>query len=219
MSSSESEDENLKQFAAAVDTSLFNNEFYKPEKEKTKKQEKIELKSQRHLDNTENIFQSELNVSDNMKEFIGKKMSKLIEDSVQFVDMKPMKIPEKDVNSLKLLKGCKEYVTLDQPDLQDYPKCKVPIKRRAVEESPKESVKIKSSVTDIATVAQEVDLWHDKNRHKELNYRKGTDGVCHQVEEPNEFSKSRNKNKWNETKIKDAKYFNKGLHNLIKRSW
>lgn len=218
-SSSESEDENLKQFAAAVDTSLFNNEFYKPKDENDKKkveEPKKELKSQRYLENTENIFQSELNVSENMKQFIGKKMSKLIEESIEFIDVKNRINDDPEENCVKLLKGSSEYLTLEvsSDNIQQH---KVPIKRRKVDndEDLKESTKVKEASTDIDKISQEVSQWDERNRHKVFKYKKGKDGNCHKIEEPNEFSKSRSKNGWSESKIKSAKYFNKGLCSII----
>ncbi|XP_070500963.1 uncharacterized protein [Chironomus tepperi] len=219
-SSSDSEDENLKQFAAAVDTSLFNNEFYKPKEENDKKIEepKIELKSQRYLENTENVFQSELNVSENMKQFIGKKMSKLIEESIEYVDIKNQIKEDPEVNCVRLLRGTKECVNIDEAAYDNIQQHKVPIKRRKVDEDDvKESTKVQQASTDIDKINQEISNWDEKNRHKLIRFKKGKDGKCHMIEEPNEFSKSRSRNGWTESKIKTAKYFNQGVCSIVNK--
>lgn len=184
MSSSESEDENLKQFAAAVDTSLFNNDFYRDKHENKKKVEEIksELKSQRYLDNTENIFQSELNVSESMKKHIGSKMSKIIEDSVEFVNVVTQKNHIEEVDSLRLLKGFKECVNLNKKDYENYPKQKIPIKRRLLEDHAlKSSVKIQLAAIDIEKIKREVSHWDRRERHKVIGYKKFK-GIYHQIE-------------------------------------
>ncbi|KAL7035503.1 hypothetical protein ACKWTF_008411 [Chironomus riparius] len=219
-SSSESEDEDMKLIAAAVDPSLFNNEFYKPKDKNDSKVEepKKELKSQRYLDNAENVFLSELNVSESMQQFIGKKMSKLIEESIEFIDITKGLKEDPEENSLKLLRGTNEVITINESNNDYIQQVKVPIKRRKVDpDDVKESTKIKQASTDINKISHEVSQWGERNRHKVIKYKKGKDDKCHMIEEPNEFSKARCRNGWNESKIKNAKYFNQALCRIINK--
>jgi len=213
-SSSDSEDENLKQIAVMVDKSLFNNEFHS---ENDKKIE--EPKSQRHLDSTENILQSDLNVSESMKQFIGKRMSKLIDESIEYVDIKSRIKEDPEENCVRLLKGINECITSEEISSDNIQQRKAPIKRRIVDpDDLKESSKVKKASTDIDKISQEVNQWwNERNRHKVIRYRKAKDDKCHMIEESNEFLKSRSKNGWNESKIKSAKYFNQGLCSLINK--
>ncbi|KAG5680138.1 hypothetical protein PVAND_009663 [Polypedilum vanderplanki] len=182
MSSSDSEDENVKKFAAAVDTSLFDNNFYKPKDEKevvkdTKQKE--ELKSQRYLENDENIFHSELNVSENMKNFIGKKMSKIIEESIEFVNVTGPKLSrKKQKDCTVLLTGFNEHVKIDKLEEEILPQIKIPIKRRSLNDEINESYKIKKAAIDVTKIK---DAHDTKIRHKVIEYKRAKDGKCHIV--------------------------------------
>lgn len=216
MSSSESEDENLKKFAASVDVSVFSDGLYNKEK-LVKEEPKVELKSQRDLVVEENIFQSEINVSKTMQEFIGKKLSKLIDDQVEFVEVKRAKKTEDPVDNLRLLRGTKEVVKfIDEPGFVD-DREKVPIKRRKVdgETELKESLKIQAAAIESTQIEAEVKSWTKKSRHQPIEY-KNIKGTGYLREPTNEFTKARNKNGWGEAKIKNAKYHNPPI-DVIKR--
>lgn len=219
MSSSESEDENLKKFAASLDTTVFSDKLYNESKASAEDTPKVELKSQRFLEE-ENVFQSEMNVSATMQTFIGKKLSKLIEDQVEFVKVEePTKHQKtKTVDKVRLLSGSQEVVKfLDDPEYVET-RQKVDIKRRNFDNEPevKESEKHKSSVTDLNTISEETKSWKKKPRHEPYEY-KSKKGVCHFKEPQNEFTKERNKNVWSETKIKTSKMHNPPLCDFIKR--
>jgi hypothetical protein len=210
-SSSDSEDENLKKFAEAVD-----NSFYKPEEKKEEK--KLEtLKSQRYLDEEENVFHSELNVSETMKNFIGKKMSSLIEKEVEFVTVKEQKINCETKDRVKLLKGCKQALKLEDP-VDDTVREKVEIKRRKVdgnEDKIKESKKLSLASTDITKIQQEISLYDKKVKHKPFSFKSASDGKCYLQEPPNEFTAARKKNNWDESKIKSTKNYGKSLNKIL----
>ena len=216
---SSSEDENLKKFfAESVDKSVFNDGLYNKEK-REEKIEKIELKSQRVLDSEETIFHSEINTSKTMQEFIGKKLSKLIQDQVEFVDVKEAKrssIEEDPTDNLRLLKGSDETVKhLDEPSFIDTRK-KVLIKRRQVEDSDLgESQKIKYAAINPEDIGQEVKSWNKKPRHQTTDY-KNLKGIGYIREPTNEFTKARNKNGWGESKIKIGKFHNPPMTDLNK---
>lgn len=219
MSSSESEDENLKRFAESVDTTVFNDGLYDKEK-MIEKAPKIELKSQRNLVAEENVFQSEINVSKAMQEFIGNKLSKLINDQVEFVEVKEQKdVSEEDpVDNVRLFSGTNETVKfLTEPDEVDTRE-RVPIKRRKVEDGTekKESRKIQEAAINVEEIKSETKSWSKKFRHKPIEY-KNIKGTGYLREPSNEFTKARNKNGWGEAKIKNAKFHNSPMCDIVKR--
>lgn len=221
MSSSESEDENLKKFAEAVDVNLFNDNFYKPAEEKCEEEVKVETqKSQRQIDDEENVFHSEINVSEAMRFFIAKKMSAVIEKEIEFVDVKKRSFRDDDssFNGVKLLRGFKECL---RPDPEEVPQNlkKIPIKRRKVEEmDEKESTKVQNVATDITKIQRETSLWANKTKHPTYNFKTASDGKSHLQETSSEFIKARNKNAWNESKIKNAKNYGMSLNKAFSKS-
>lgn len=221
MSSSESEDENLKKFAASLDTTVFSDKLYNKSEEAAVQEPTVELKSQRYLEETENAFKSEINVSSTMQTFIGNKLSKLIEDQVEFVEMEENKKhrKRKAVDRVRLLSDSQEVVKfVDAPDFIETRK-KVDIKRRKVDTEPEtsEDDKLQSSVTDAVAISEEVKLWKKKPKNEPLEYKSSKDGVLHFKEPPNEFTKARNKNVWSEAKIKTTKLHSPPFCDLIKR--
>jgi hypothetical protein len=218
MSSSESEDENLKKFAESVDVTVFSDGLYNKEKAEVK-ETKIEMKSQRVLAEEETIFQSEINVSKTMQEFIGKKLSKLIDEQVEFVEVTEKKKKERDpVDNMRLLSGTKETVKyIDEPSFIDTRE-KVPIKRRKIEGETevKESAKIEKASIDPAAIESEVKSWDKKQRHPPTEY-KNLKNIGYLREPTNEFTKARNKNGWGESKIKTGKFHNPPISESIKK--
>lgn len=221
MSSSESEDENLKKFAESMDTTVFSNKLYNAdEKEKAATEPKVELKSQRFLEEDENIFHSEINVSAHMQGFIGKKLSALIEGQIEFVEVKDGKKKGTDekVDRVRLLSDSTEVVKFIDAPLYVETRTKVPIKRRNADKEPEtdESVKVKKSAVDPEAVAEEVKTWNKKAKHDPIEY-KTSKGIGYLKDSPNEFTQQRNKNMWSESKIKGAKKHSQPLPDLIKR--
>lgn len=225
MSSSESEDENLKLFAESVDTSVFNNKLYDNNKNENSSNEdqneevKEEQKSQRYLDlDEEKVLKSDLNISQHMQEFIYKKLSKIIEDKVEFVEKSKKKRlkDEVEVNNLKLLSDSEETVKFySTPDFIENRK-KVEIKRRKIDAEIDDDEKVQKSAIDVEHLKNEIKNCTEKSRHKPYEY-KNIKGIGYLREEPNEYTKIRNKNSWSESKIKTTKYFNKSLEYLVKR--
>lgn len=225
MSSSESEDENLKKFAASMDTTVFSDKLYKKAEgaEEEEEKPKVELKSQRFLDEDENIFQSEINVSSTMQKFIGNKLSKLIEDQIEFVEVEKKRKKKKSdeesaEGSIKLLKGTSKVIKYidEQPFVEN--REKVPIKRRKLADDPDldEATKIKTSSVTITDVDDDVKRWSNKSKHQPIEY-KNLKGTGYLREPQNEFTKIRNKNNWSEAKITTGKYHNRPICDSIKK--
>lgn len=218
MSSSESEDENLKRFAQSVDTSVFSNNLYSDDPKPAKEEPKVELKSQRFLDDEENVFKSEINVSKTMQQFIGKKMSKLIDDQLEFVELKKKDDDGEVVDNVRLFSGTKEVVRFIHEPTSSEPQKKVEIKRRKVDDNEelKESVKIRKAAIDSTAIQAEVKSWSKKTKHEPTEY-KTIKGISYIREPQNEFTKARNKNSWTESKIQGAKLHNPPMCDLIKK--
>lgn len=215
MSSSESEDENLKKFAESVDTTIFSNNLYN--EEVAKEEPRVQVKSQRNLEAEENVFQSEVNVSETMKKFIGNKLSKLIDDQIEFVDLNGKEEGEDDskVDTLRLLRGSKEVVKLQTDFIEN--RSKIPIKRRKVDcEHESKDEKIRRSATSSAVIREEVKAWTNKPKHQIFEY-KNKKGIGYLKEAKNEFTQTRNKNGWNESKIKKTKLHSAPICDVLKR--
>lgn len=221
MSSSESEDENLKKFAESMDITIFSSKLYNiDEKQKTAEVPKEELKSQRFIEEDENIFHSEINVSAHMQTFIGKKLSALIEGQVEFVEVKDKKAKgsDKKIDRVRLLSDSTETVKFIDAPLYVENRTKVAIKRRNADKElePDEVEKVKQSAVDPEAVAEEVRTWNKKAKHEPFEY-KTSKGIGYLKDPANEFTSQRNKNMWSESKIKTAKKHSKPLPDLIER--
>lgn len=222
MSSSESEDENLKKFAESMDTTFFSNKLYNEaeKKEAAAEEPKVELKSQRFLEEDENILHSEINVSAHMQSFIGKKLSALIDGQVEFVEVKDRKKKGRDkkVDRVRLLSDSTEVVKFIDAPLYVETRTKVPIKRRNADKEPEldETAKVEKAAVNPEAVAEEVKTWNKKSKHDPIEY-KTSKGIGYLKDPPNEFTQQRNKNMWSESKIKGAKKHTKPLSDLIKR--
>lgn len=219
MSSSESEDENLKKFAASVDTTVFSDKLYnKNLEEKEDEKPKVELKSQRTLDVDENIFQSEINVSSTMQSFIGKKLSKLIENQIEFVEVNGSKQEDPAIDNVRLLRGTRDVVKfVNEPEYVE-DRRKVAIKRRNADGEAEQSQpdKLRLAATKYDLIQDEVKLWNKKPKQELYEY-KNIKGISYIREPQNEFTKARKKNNWNESKIKSSKFHNPPMSEAIKK--
>lgn len=170
-----------------------------------------QLKSQRNIDSEE--IETDLNVPKSMQDFIYKKMSKKIAESVEFVesDVKKKKKAKKTTEiaaCVRLLKDTEPITQINfEPDNDDPPiKRKiVKIKRRIIEpDTYDDSDKLKMVAIDGEHVLKntETKQWKPKKikPNKLFNYREKK-SVLYLVEPDNEFSALRKKNNWSESKI------------------
>lgn len=220
MSSSESEDENLKKFAASVDTTVFSNKLYNNNLEdEDDEKPKVELKSQRTLDVDENIFQSEINVSSTMQNFIGNKLSKLIENQIEFVEVNGSNQEDPAIDNVRLLSGTRDVIKfVNEPEYVEDRK-KVAIKRRNADRESEQSEpnKLRMAAIKSDLIQDEVKLWNKKPKHQLYEY-KNIKGIGYIRESQNEYTKARNKNNWIESKIEGSKFHNAPMCDAIKKS-
>lgn len=176
------------------------------------------LKSQRFIEHDD--IETDLNVPKSMQEFIYKKMSQKIADSIQFVDVKKnkqeMEMHQK-AGCVRLLRNMDPITSIGdelQESTNSGKRKTFRVKRRLVE--PDEynfDEKMKLASIDGESILQQLDTKSYPNKikaNKVFNYREKK-STLHYIEPDNEFSKLRRKNKWNESKI--ANFTRKINHN------
>lgn len=153
-----------------------------------------------------------------MQDFISKKLSKIIDNQVEFVEVKPKKLKEKEVDYLKLLKDSQDFVKLEDPGekqfLKNRKKIKI-VKRKVEEDEIPDSQKQKAAVINIDQIQEETKSWTSRKKGKLFEYKE-KNSVGYLREPTNEFTKMRNKNNWIESKISTAKCYGKGLGSVSK---
>lgn len=220
-SSSDSEsDENTKMLLASVDTNFYSDKMYK-KKDPSAEELPVEvartekkLKSNRYIEDVEEIFKSDINVPESMKKYVGQKFSEMVSKQVEFVDLDPQcngsswKMRKIHKNpGVQLLKGA-PILNLDKdpnPDLPEMSNKPLEVKKRVVEEdSVSELTKVLSAVVDpeILLEGSETKHWKRRQKPKMFEY-KVKKGVAYSREPVTEWTKLRNKNNWTESKIKE----------------
>ncbi|XP_055322699.1 uncharacterized protein LOC129578336 [Sitodiplosis mosellana] len=227
-SSSDSEDENLDLLREAVDTSFISDGMFAKGKSSTEDLKDITsppkcelikpnktsvttLKSQRYIEHDES--ESDLNVPKSMQDFVYKKMSKKINDSIEFVEVstkksKKRKSAQDEIGCVRLLSDTDPITAIDfQPEINDKPVegKKLEVKRRIVEPdvyNDEEKVKMVSIDGESILQQTETKSWKPKKvkPNKLFKYRE-KNAVLYAIEPKNEFTALRKKNNWCESKI------------------
>lgn len=228
MSSSESEDENLKNLMEAADHSLFNDALYcKSDHADGDILRPVDVPlSNRYLYEEENVFQSDLTVTESMKRFVGKKLSTLIENNISYVDVEPISIsktPVTESSGVKLLRGFHEnlMVSSEAEIVLNRRQMCVPIKRRRVEDDSElsENQKIDQSVNWILSsrpnsaaaveeyfkysINKSSACWTNRPKSKMYEYRQNNKSEVSTLNINDEFSAARRKNNWEDFKIRE----------------
>lgn len=180
-----------------------------------------QLKSQRYIDHDE--IQADLNVPKSMQDFVYKKMSMKIADSIEFIEIPSKKGKKREqtdtINAccVRLLKDTDPITRIDEEsdvsvDPNKNTNTKLEIKRRSVEpEIYSHDEKIKMAAVDGERILQRIDIegWKSKKpkTHKIFNYLKRK-STLQLVEPTNEFSALRKNNTWNESKIANSPWRN-----------
>lgn len=153
--------------------------------------------------------------TESTQKFFGKKLSELIAKNVEFFNFDaPSKVHKISRNRVTLLAGVDCYVKpYEEFEFEIKGPTRRPvIKRRKVDieekEHPQEELFNSASVNakDI-TSGKLISGWVSKRERKEKHFHYKGDAVrtLHFKPVENEFTKLRNKNKWNETKIKQKR--------------
>lgn len=157
---------------------------------------------------------ADLKVTESMQNFVYKKLSKLIDESVEFVDVGPPKTKRRKVATdatVKLLRDT-QPIDLDavEVELDVLNQVRPVIARRTVEpDTVSEEERIKASAIDINQVTASTQHWKEKKgKDRKLFKYKEKNAALYQIDTTNEFTKLRKKNNWCETKIAKFKHTN-----------
>lgn len=181
--------------------------------EADKKPDESPQKSQRYLDMEE--IEADLVVPTTMQEFLYQKLSKKIDDSVDYIDVKEKSSKKKEktkkVTCVKLLKDTEpiKYLDVVEGDAADWVKptkrMKLEVKRKIIEpDLYDENEKLRMASVDGWQILEKADTkaWKPrKNVEKKLFQYKQKNAALHFIERENEFSAARRKNNWDESKI------------------
>uniref|UniRef100_A0A182RNP2 Protein CUSTOS n=1 Tax=Anopheles funestus TaxID=62324 RepID=A0A182RNP2_ANOFN len=231
-SSDSSEDELNDQLLAAVDTSFLSDKLYKtPAKVDDTEKRDAGVKatpaprasatqpvhqSNRYLSEEDSFFHSDLNVTSAVQKHVAEKLSKLINSVIEFDDSECNQSSTRvgrsiDEPGVRLLAGFAEVIDLNT-DVEVRVNLKPkPIVRKKIdrEQEVTDAEKIASSVCDPSTFPKEVQQWKGpRKRSIQYQYKKDKIGTLIEKSTPNEFTKARNANIWDESKIRKFKRCN-----------
>lgn len=145
---------------------------------------------------------------------MSKKLAKIIENRVEFVDIREESRNRTDntVEQIKLLDNV--VLNIDWADSgttkfnnrkrQEIKKRKLP----DVDDSKTDSVRIREAVMDLEDVSKEVSSWKIRPKGTVFEYHE-KNGRLFEVEPKTEFSEMRKRNNWNESRISANKNWSK----------
>lgn len=177
------------------------------------------FKSQRYIAD-DNEHMDDLLIPEEVQKFVRKKLAKIIENRVEFVDIRSNEVTHirtKNVTSkydeqIKLLDDVVLQIDWDGNEMPQHSRRKRPeIKKRKlqdVDHSKTEILRLSEAVIDLQDVAKEVNNWMTKPKRTVFRYHE-KNGRLFEVEEKTEFSEKRKKNNWDESKIARNKSFSK----------
>ncbi|XP_054730465.1 uncharacterized protein LOC129239158 [Anastrepha obliqua] len=229
--SSDSDDEDneqMRQFLEAADTTLLTNAMFQPSLEErgpikenltdnvadTASEQKV-LPSNRYLLEEEGKTDADFITTEAVKKHIGKKLSELIANSVEFGDLEtPTSVQKTRKSRVILFTGAGCYVKpYEEFEFESNGPTKRPvIKRKKLDDHEKKEKQ--EDLYDMASVSAEDILsgkltagWAPKRERNDklFSYKCDANGKLHLNPEENEFTKLRQKNHWNESKIKQKR--------------
>ncbi|KAM7349394.1 uncharacterized protein ACRADG_008377 [Cochliomyia hominivorax] len=230
-SDSDSDDDTqMRHFLEAADTTLLNNSMFQkkntnfhielcPKNDIKEPVERDIPKSQRYLSEDNENTGTDFNLPESMQNFLSKKLTEILKQHYEFYDEHTEEVPKlkmktKYKNRVKLLKGDECYVKpYEEFEYESKgPEKKPEIKKRNIDKTGDEvnkENKLKLIAVDGNYIlsGEEIKFWANKKQRKEkvFHYKLASTGILHAKEEVNEFTELRQKNKWNESKIKKFK--------------
>ncbi|XP_075155268.1 uncharacterized protein LOC142228664 [Haematobia irritans] len=224
MSSDSDDEEQVRKFLEASDTTLLHNGMFKDKHEEDNELnnkvacEKLDhLKSQRYVAIEDEAGGTDFNLPASMQKHMAKKLSEMLEKTYYFCDIEERSDGKKIriKSRVRLLKDYEDYVKpYEEFEYETKgPEKKPVIKRRCVDKPCDSCAPTQFQLDAIAIdgndiiAANETKYWAVKKERKDkvFHYRQGVNGIAHAKEVTNEFTTLRRKNKWNESKIKDFK--------------
>lgn len=194
-SSDSSDSDDLEQLRSAIDTGLLKESFYNEEIKP--KISEISKKSERYI---EDDIKSENSVfvSKCMQDHIWSKLSQLINNQIEFVDVPCHKSKRKKTKGgVKLLSHEDEYLShieiLENPI---YP-------TKIIAEQTKEDLDRvhQCAVTYEWVMSGDNEIKSENIKKPKIEYYKSKKFILHLIEPVNEFTEMRRKNNWSESKI------------------
>lgn len=232
-SSSDSKDANLNLLQSAVDTSFISDDMFSEgilifyfshhsyyfilrtffcfHSGASSTAESIDITSLRKSQTPKSQRGIDLNVPISMQDFFYKKMSKKINNSIEFVEVSSKKSKKKkaiqdEIGCVRLLRDTDPIKAIDfLPEVVDRPfeDRKPELKRRIVEpDNYSDEEKLKLALIDSESIIQQTESWKPKKvkSNKLFKYRE-KNSILYAIEPENEFSALRKKNNWCESKI------------------
>ncbi|XP_018804355.1 PREDICTED: uncharacterized protein LOC108978465 [Bactrocera latifrons] len=225
--SDDGDDEQMRKFMEAADITLLTNTMFHQSGKQNPMKENIPAKSDRSVleqkgpKSNRYLLEEQLEANvdfiatESTQKFLGKKLSELIAKHFEFCNIDtPSKVQKTRRNRVTLLAGADCYVN----PYEDFefetqgPTQRPTIKRRKVDSEEKEQpleelLNLASVTAEDVTSGKLISGWASKPERKEkhFHYKSDSVGTLHFKPVGNEFTKMRNKNKWNETKIKQTK--------------
>ncbi|XP_012159272.1 uncharacterized protein LOC101456404 [Ceratitis capitata] len=224
--SDDGNDEQMRQFLEAADTTLLTNTMYQMplvehsvEENITESLEKVEeivierkeQKSNRYLLEESAKDTAEFIATDAVKKHVAKKLSEIIARNVEFFNVDtPTKFQKPGKSRITLIAGADCYVkSYEEFEYETEGPTKRPvIKRRKIDaeetETPQELIASAAVSVEDVTSGRLTAGWQPRKERKDkvFYYKSDSVGTLHSKPADNEFTKQRKKNQWNESKIK-----------------
>lgn len=146
-----------------------------------------------------------------MRNFVYKKMSNIINETIEFVDIDTSNPVKKKTNITTVVKLLKDTDPIDLDADQKYERTvqvKPDIRKRQIEaDNLSNDEKIRAASINIVQLNESIGGWNHRplKENKFFKYREKK-GNLYLIEPENEFTKLRKKNNWSETKIHNFKH-------------
>lgn len=156
-------------------------------------------------------------IPEEVQKFVSKKLTKIIESRVEFVDISKNEKtidqgqPQSEQDQIKLLNDVVLKIDWNDSDREHHCKRKRPeIRKRIisdVDNSKTDAIRLKEAVIEVEDISKEVSNWISKPKRTLFEYRE-KNGRLFEIQPKTEFSEKRQKNNWDESKIsRNKKHF------------
>lgn len=167
---------------------------------------KSQPKSQRNVDDADKLA-DDLKISESMQSFVYKKLSRILGDQIEFVEVKHKRIAKKESKPVvRLLSGTDPIVIREDElcvDTITKEKRKRPhLGRRTVEgDELSEKEKLQAALVTPADISADANRVERQANVRNLYRYKAIQSKLYLIEPDTEFTKLRKKNNWSESKI------------------
>lgn len=167
---------------------------------------KSQPKSQRYVDSSDKLV-DDLKISDSMQNFVYKKLSQILANQIEFVEVKQKKISRKEPKPIVRLLSDTDPIVLRKEDhssdLITKEKRKRPhLGRRTVEVDQLNQIeKLQAAIVTPADISADAKRLEHKAKDRNLYRYKAIQSKLYLIEPDTEFTKLRKKNNWSESKI------------------